>query len=486
MDQDLLYKIAKVQWKKEQKVINDYLNKAYQIQLSSKIQSKLFDYQIKHTKNIIYSLQENNTTLDGSSTGTGKTYTSLAAAKYLNLKPFIICPKSILSIWKEVADYFKIEPLAIVNYDTIIRGKYYDNTGKRVKCPYIKKIGDKRNSMKFEWNLPKNCLLIFDEAHKCRNKKTYNASLLLSTSVTQTKVLMLSATISDIANKFQLFGYILNILGPTASNMRNIKRWISKSSTATYDIHKKLYPYKGARMRIKDIPDFPETQISANTYLMDNADKIQKAYDEIKKSMDELRKKIKNDTNNPLVVILRARQKIELLKISTIIELTQDFLENGMSIVIFVNFNQTLKALGEHFKTDCFIWGEQDYDTRQKNIKDFLDDKQRIIISNIQAGGVGLSLHDKNGKYPRVSIISPSWNATDLVQALGRIHRVSAKTKSLQRILFCKNTIEDDICANITKKINNLSLINDGDLNTYKISGLNDNDNDNDNDIVEI
>jgi hypothetical protein len=94
------------------------------------------------------------------------------------------------------------------------------------------------------------------------------------------------------------------------------------------------------------------------------------------------------------------------------------------------------------------------------------------MIANIKAGGVGISLHDINGVHPRVSLISPTQSATNLIQVLGRIHRSGGKTKSLQRIIFAANTPEDDISRMLFKKLANLSLLNDGDMESYYIDGL--------------
>ena len=63
-----------------------------------------------------------------------------------------------------------------------------------------------------------------------------------------------------------------------------------------------------------------------------------------------------------------------------------------------------------------------------------------------------------------MSIISPSWSGTDLVQALGRIHRAGSKSPAIQKIIYCAKTYEEQICALIRTKLKNLSAINDGDL----------------------
>jgi len=86
-----------------------------------------------------------------------------------------------------------------------------------------------------------------------------------------------------------------------------------------------------------------------------------------------------------------------------------------------------------------------------------------LILCNIKVGSVGLSFHDKYG-VPRVSLISPSCSSIDLTQALGRIYRAGAKTPALQRIVFCANTYEENICENIKEKLNFMSKLNDDDL----------------------
>ena len=106
------------------------------------------------------------------------------------------------------------------------------------------------------------------------------------------------------------------------------------------------------------------------------------------------------------------------------------------------------------------------------NIKEFNTDKSQIIICNIRSGGVGISLHDTNGVYPRVSIISPSWSAQYIIQSLGRIHRANTKTVVRQRIIFCAKSIEEMICENMKEKIVNIGKLNDANLLSYQIEGL--------------
>jgi superfamily II DNA or RNA helicase len=193
--------------------------------------------------------------------------------------------------------------------------------------------------------------------------------------------------------------------------------------------------------------------------------KINYFYSEMEKELIRLRKKNKKGDASSLTAILRARQEIELVKVPLFLEMIEEGLENGMSVVVFVNFTETLHAIAQRLNTQCIVNGEQAYQSvRQQNIDDFQNDKQRVILVNIAAGGAGLSLHDINGKYPRLALISPSYSAVNMRQATGRVWRDSAKSKSIQKIVFVAKTVEERVCESVNRKLENMDTLNDGDL----------------------
>jgi superfamily II DNA or RNA helicase len=166
----------------------------------------LLPYQIQNTENIINILNSNNSVLDASDTGTGKTYSAICACAILKLKPIIICPKAVMANWKNVCKIFGIKPFFIVNYETLKYCKYYDNKSNRIVCPYIslKKVKtlDEHDNVKYEeqyqWkNLNKDVVFIYDEVHKCSNINTYNGLLLRASGETSNKIILLSATLVE-------------------------------------------------------------------------------------------------------------------------------------------------------------------------------------------------------------------------------------------------------------------------------------------------
>lgn len=403
------------------------------INIDKNITDKLFKYQILHFYDLITSLTDNNIAIDGSQTGTGKTYIAIALCKHFKLSPVIVCLKSVISMWKEVCDTFNIKPTLIVNYETIKKGSH-----EILKC--------NNSTNKFIWNLNKDKhLLIFDEAHRCKDPKSLNGKMMLAAKGL-CKTLMLSATLSDSADNFYVYGYMLNIFN-TIKQCRTLVADIVKNGKNNMSninpINAYLFPKYGSVMSLADSADsIQKNIISAICYNMNEEDEQQ-----INNSLNIIK------DNLEITKIIAARQIIETVKIPIIIELTNKYLNSGKSVVIFVNFLYTLNKLSQELNCMCTIYGQQTMEERDKNIDDFQKNKSKIIILTLQSGGQSINLHDKTGHHPRVSLIIPSFSSVDLVQALGRIHRSGVKSFCYQNIIFCANTYEENICKKIKNKI---------------------------------
>jgi len=449
------------------------------------IQDKLLPYQLPHIQQLLRSF-DHQVILDASDTGTGKTYTSIAIVKHLKIKPLIICPKSVINSWLTVIRLFDIEIHGITNYEAIRSGKMYDVYMNYINCPYIKidvidndsndndKKKNKTYKLIIETEERNNSIVILDEAHRCKNSNTTNSKILVAIYRSGIKMLLLSATISDKIECFKPFGYIMNFY----SKLENYNMWMKRQlllfrvihNNTNYTeeqkkidiIHRRLFPIRGSRMKISQLGDiFPRNQIINQSYFLSNHDEIDQLYKEINQAMVELR--IKELRAQALAKIIRCRQRIEILKIPIFLELAEDALENNYNVAIFVNYHETLEHLAFQLDTDCFIHGKQSLDERIQCINEFQNNEKKIIISNIQAGGVGVSLHDLYG-VPRMSLISPTWSGQDLVQCLGRIYRAGSKTPAIQKLVFVADTYEDTIADIIKKKMINISGINDNDL----------------------
>lgn len=453
------------------------------------MEQRLLKYQVPHFFQLEEILKIKRCAIDASDTGTGKTYVAIALAHTLGKKPFIICPKSVIPNWINVAKSLNVELFGIANYELLKGCKYYTPSLEKVDCPYMdvfkivdpkdekKPDGSKRKTMNdYKFSIPSDVIVIFDEAHRCKNHKTITSRLLLSIFRSGCKMLLLSATISDKIDCFRPFGVVFEFY----DDVKKFKLWVRKIKKAreiyyknkklsddqmTLDIiHSKLFPEFGSRMRIKELGSmFPSNQVLSQAYMSNNREEIQKQYDIIQEAFRELKEK--ETRSGGLGKLIRARMKIEMLKVPLMLDIIEEALDSNYSVVIFVNYKDTMNYIAHYFDgTECLIHGDQTMEERQDSIDQFQNNRSKIIICIIQAGGVGISLHDTHGDHPRMSVISPTWSGQDMQQALGRIHRAGSQTPALQRIVFCADTYEETICELIQKKLTNITSINDRDM----------------------
>ena len=421
----------------------------------------LHKYQKDACGVLFRSIESVGAALDASDTGTGKTFTALGVAREVRVPPLIICPKSVKSAWRQVAADLEVPVLDVVNIEKLKAG----NT------PHLKKV----SKGKFVWMLPRGSFVIYDEVHSASGYRTDNATVLAIMKAHGFKVLMLSATAADSPLKLMAIGYLLGL-----HKYRDHYSWCRKYgcypdrwgglafTKGAYrinylkEIHEQIFPDRGVRVRIKDLPDFPDNSIFADAYDLDEyTEAINKIYDEMDEEIQD-----PDSSATELVARLRARQQTELFKVPLMVDMAKEAREEGKSVVIFISFRDTLAAF-ELALGDCsIIVGGQKEAVRDENIRRFQANETFFCLSMIQAGGVGLSLHDVHGGHPRLTLMTPVDSARELKQALGRTPRDGGKSKCIQKIIFAAGTVEAEICRNVRGKLDNISALNDGDLQT--------------------
>lgn len=437
------------------------------------VSDNLLDHQKIHVENMInifrsktleyedYKVKNNRVMLDTSETGTGKTYTSCAVAKLLKLSIFVVCPKSVIENWYEVASLFELDILGITTYETLKSSSvkngyvnYFDmrdgfNTVSGKYDKYIfKTTGDQ---VKYKWNFI-DTLIIFDEEQKSRNVKSLNSRLLegaknLVNKEKTCKLLLVSATPLE---KTKQFGFLADVLG--------------HNENLSYDdedkIHQILYSSPIKRAVSMKFPEIKfKNKINAVLFKVKESEKIEKKHERI-----GIAKKGRN-----LGEIVRLRKEIEQLKIPGIYDSILEDLDNDKSVVIFVNFEVSMDVisnfLDENDIKHSLIFGKQSIDERVSNMKAFNRNKRKVLISIVQAGGTGISLHDTKGNHPRVVYIFPTESATILKQALGRTYRAGIKSDVEQNIVFAEgenNTVEVRMHNTLKEKLRYMDKITKG------------------------
>jgi hypothetical protein len=446
----------------------------------------LLEPQIPHVTRLLQSINENNYALDLSETGTGKTYVASAAMRALERPFFVICPKTVIPCWEKVLASFGVKATAIVNYEKICRGTSRWMRWKKQRDPQEpNKPRAKRELPLFSF--PPESVVIVDEGHRCKGLDTSNAWMLIALRLQNYKILLASATAASSPVEMKALGYICGL-----HNLHDFSdfcrehgaEWLPGYGVMTFNretesarlamLRLNRYLFEEEMCASRLIKDdfgslFPESHIVAEAYdLGPNSPKIQAVYDEMEREINSLDERTADYSQHVFAIMIAARRRAELCKVPTFVEMIEEGYSEGKSVVLFTNFDDTVQAvfgrLSEKLKQLVgFITGDR-AKQRQQDIEDFNTDKKRIMIANIAAGGVGVNLHDLNGKYPRFSIISPTWSAFNMRQALGRVWRQGGLTKSYQRIVYASGCIEENICHRVQFRLNCLDTLNDGDL----------------------
>jgi superfamily II DNA or RNA helicase len=444
----------------------------------------LFPAQEKAVKLLVSSIIERGSALNSSCTGSGKTVMACAVARKLHCPVAVIAPKATLPSWKRELAEWGIEPIFVTNYEKIRNGSAH------LKKP-SKKI--------MKWVLPEGTLLIMDEVHRAQNPWTQNSQLLISAKMQGIKTLLLSATAAEDPTEMRAIGYALDLHGLNRGTellpswdkwMKSFgcfqdqwKNWRPGPVKKLEPLHDRLYRDRAVRITERDLPEaFRENWVLEDPIEFGAVSKIKKFYedagvtteviDELMDHMDTFDKEDRAKARDKdakvtmlLTRMLRARQLTEALKVPDIVEMTKDMIEEHKSVVIFVNFRETLDALVPALEATLkmevgFVNGGQNAEERQDYVDRFRDDKLRVIVLNSEAGGTGIDgLQDTHGKFPRVSLISLSFNAKTFKQVLGRIHRANSKSDALQKILVASGTIEEYVLQAIHKKLSNLEAL---------------------------
>jgi hypothetical protein len=234
------------------------------------------------------------------------------------------------------------------------------------------------------------------------------------------------------------------------------------------EIRDTVIPLRGVRIASKDIPGFPAVCITSELYDLDESPEIiDRLYGEMADALAVLEGRSQRDVcpEHPMTMILRARQKIELLKVPIFCELAKDFREKGFSVVHFVNFRQTLEEITKRRGVKAIIDGSPEGVRKRDYWRDeFQANRQRELAANNDAGGIGISLQDLHGDFPRIGLVSPGFSATTMKQVFGRLPRDGGKSVAHYRVILAARTVEASVHRALKVKLNNLDALNDFDL----------------------
>jgi len=407
--------------------------------------------------------RQGKSTCDTSHTGVGKTIVGCYLAKTLGRPVAVICPKAVVPSWQREMAEMDISPIFILNFERLRTGK----------TPHMTKVGKKI----MRWHLPDDTLVFIDEIHKCKGPYTLNAQLLISLRQHGYSIHGMSATAAEDPTEMRGLGYMLGLhsLNKPDNGLRSWYSWMlkwgcKKNEWGKWELIRRsllpslreiMYDDNVSRLTIDDFPDsFKKNRVIVEPLDFSNISKIRSAYRQAGITPEIVQQYVEHgtveDSEHMLVNILRARMLAESFKIPDLVEITEELIHEGKSVVLFVNFAETVQTLCQNLGCDRIEGGQTEAE-RQQAIDRFQNDEKHMIVVNIAAGGTGISLHDVRGERQRVSIICPSFSAKNHMQTLGRIHRNGAKSDAIQKILVANRSIEEHVMKAISARLANLN-----------------------------
>ena len=392
---------------------------------------------MEHQKVAIEKLLANNKFILADDMGLGKTTAAVIASMESGAKKVLIVEGRK---WGSTFDYY------IINYDIL---KNYHTTEKSEDSDDYKLLVNE----KFD-------LAIVDEAHYVSNSTANRTRLLNDVLETIPQVWLLTGT-PMTSRPINYFNLLKIVDSPLALNWQayvrryckgyqftvgNRKVWNTSGASNLDELRERTKSYVLRRMKT-DILDLPEKIVTPVFVELSS-----KMYDE---ELEEFTR-ISNDNKDKETLsvtlnrLMKIRQLIAYEKIPYTCEIIDKCLDQGKKVIVFTNFTMSLDMLHEKYKKNSVILnGSMSKEKKQESVDRFQnEDKVKIFISNIVAGGVGITL--TAGEVVVMNDLSfvPAHHS----QAEDRAYRYGQKNSVLVYYPVFENTVEKIIYNILQKK----------------------------------
>ncbi len=453
---------------------------------------------------IEYALERKNT-LIADEMGLGKTIQAIGFINYLTkeqnkkLSAIIVCPNSLKLNWlKELQKWLVHKRIVFILSANSFIPRYQKERGDIIIVNYdiIKKL--EIFFMKWDFDIA-----IFDEAHYLKNEKAMRT--IYCNKIKAYRKLLLTGT--PIMNRPIELLSILQILESPIVQDRNyfIYRYCRGfSKNGAYDdkgainlseLNAKLRDSCMIRRLKRDVlAELPEKRRQLITIEPSTKEEIDAVNNEMKKfyetkkirdemslslhqkkiseqlSEEEYKREIENIKSFVVASIRHIselRQRTAILKIPYIVDAVDTLIENEEKVIVFAYHHIVIEALYDNLKkyNPVVITGDTKIEDRDLYVKQFqdLNSNTKVIILNIKAGGVGITLHASSN----VIFAELDWTPANISQAEDRAHRIGQKSS----VNVYHYVIDGSIDCYLAKKILEKQEIIDKSLN-YKIESI--------------
>ena len=416
---------------------------------------------MEHQKVAIEKLLANDKFILADDMGLGKTTAAVIASLESNArKILIVCPASLKINWqREIENYTDRRILLvegrkwgstfdfyIINYDIL---KNFHTTDKSEDSDDYKLL----INAGFE-------LAIVDEAHYISNNTAQRTRLLNDVLEKIPKVWLLTGT-PMTSRPINYFNLLKIVESPLTLNWQSYVRrycagyqfrvgqrkvWNTSGASNLDELRERTKSLVLRRMKT-DILDLPEKIVTPVYLELKNT-----FYDD---ELEEFMRISKDNKENESITVtlnrlMKIRQLIAIEKVPYTCELIDRCIDQGKKVIVFTNFTSSLDLLQEKYKKTCVtLDGRMSKERRQESVDKFQNnDKVKVFISNIVAGGVGITLTAAEIVIMNDLSFVPAHHS----QAEDRAYRYGQKNSVLVYYPIFENTIEKIVYNMLQKK----------------------------------
>lgn len=434
-------------------------NKGYELVDYTKLPLKFkpYDFQIADARELL----SKKVMLNANDMGAGKTFESVLIGESIPMKKLVICPPSLRLNWKK--------EIQMVNPNANIHIIYSKDDFKVVDgwniigYPSIDKFQKELEEEFFQ-------VVFMDEAHYIQavtnsgqpdSKRAYGVLRIASTA---NYVYPITGTPKTNRNK-NLYNILRTIRHPLArgryafshygkeycGGKQTMWGWDFNGNSNDKDLNEQIVPFMVRHLKSEVLPNLHKQRIVTP---------VEVDLREYKQEVEEYLKLRKNKNAEALARLMKAKQILAIQKAKDSIEFAESIIAEGKKAVIVTCFTEVVNQVMKAFKGNVVkLVGGMSDKQKDQAITEFQEGESQVMVMNIVAGGVGVTLT----KAHNMIINDFDWVPGNLTQAEDRICRVGQKEFCTIYYLYAEGADMDEVLANtLTYKFETINNVIDG------------------------
>ncbi len=310
-------------------------------------------------------------------------------------------------------------------------------------------------------------LLILDEAQVIKNPKAQASHVVREIDARHRLCLTGTPLENHLGELWSLFDFLLpGLLGDSKQFRRFFRSPIEKrANEATAErLSRRIRPFLLRRTKQQVATELPPKTEIIQTVVLEG--KQRELYETVRLAMhrrvrEEIERrgmgrshivvldallKLRQVCCDPRLVKLESAQKVkQSAKLTLLMELLPEMVEEGRRILLFSQFTGMLRLIEDELKNAGIAYVKLTGQTRdrEKPVGQFQAGEIPLFLISLKAGGVGLNLT----RADTVIHYDPWWNPAVERQATDRAHRIGQQQVVFVYKLICEGTLEEKIHA---------------------------------------